>query len=317
MENTIYKCNVCGNTHNNSLYIAKEMMFGYRDEFKYFKCAECECLQISEIPVNLSKYYSNYYSFNTTSKKKLRQNIMTLIYANPVTTWLGKLLIEKIALRYNKVYSSSPLYWFKNNYCNFNSKILDVGCGGGFLLLLLNDYGFKHLKGVDLFIEKDLNYKNVNIKKGDVYSIEEQFDFIMLHHSFEHMSEPSKVLNKLTSLISKNGTILIRIPLVDCYAWRKYGVHWAGLDAPRHLFLHTVKSISILSEKNGLKIDKIVYDSNDFQFSASDKYLRDIPLEDNINIHTKQEIKYYEKKARELNLLKDGERACFFLKKMD
>ena len=317
MENTIYKCNICANSHNNSIFIAKEMMFGYRDEFKYFKCAKCGCLQITEIPENLDKYYSNYYSFNTNSKKKLRQRIMTIIYSNSILTWLGKLLIEKIALRYNKVYSSSPLYWFKNKYCNFNSKILDVGCGGGFLLLLLNDYGFKHLKGVDLFIENDLNYNNVNIKKGDVYSVDEQFDFIMLHHSFEHMNNPSKVLNKLASLLNKNGTILIRIPIVDCYAWRKYGVNWAGLDAPRHFFLHTVRSISILSEKNGLIIDKIVFDSNDFQFTASDRYLRDIPLEDNRNIHTKREINFYEKKARELNLLNDGERACFFLKKTD
>ena len=315
MNKAIFKCNICDNINNNITYIAKEMMFGYREEFEYVKCSRCGCLQIVEIPHNLEKYYSDYYSFSSFSKST-RQRIMSFAYSIPIVVWLGKFFIEKLAFRYNKIYSSSPLYWFKNKYCDFDSKILDVGCGNGLLLNILKNYGFKHLMGVDLFLEKDLNYDNkIFIKKGDVFCINEMFDFIMLHHSFEHMPEPLKILSKLTTLIKETGTILIRIPVVDCYAWRKYGVNWSSLDAPRHLFLHTVKSISILSEKCDLIIDKIVYDSSDMQLIYSDKYIRNISMSESINIHTKHEIKFYKKKARELNIMRDGEYACFFLKK--
>ena len=42
----------------------KEMIFGFRDEFTYFECSKCGCLQIMQIPRNMGKYYpSNYYSF--------------------------------------------------------------------------------------------------------------------------------------------------------------------------------------------------------------------------------------------------------------
>lgn len=49
-------------------HILPEMMFGFGEEFAYFECSKCGCLQISEIPVDISKYYpSDYYSFSQNS----------------------------------------------------------------------------------------------------------------------------------------------------------------------------------------------------------------------------------------------------------
>jgi len=59
-------CKICNNSRNNKTFHVKEMMFGLRDEFKYFECSNCECLQIEEIPQNIAKYYpGNYYSFHS------------------------------------------------------------------------------------------------------------------------------------------------------------------------------------------------------------------------------------------------------------
>ena len=58
-----HSCRICHESSSKT-YIAKEMMYGTRDEFEYFECENCGCLQISEIPTNLGDYYpSNYYSF--------------------------------------------------------------------------------------------------------------------------------------------------------------------------------------------------------------------------------------------------------------
>lgn len=51
------KCRICNNSNNNAVYEAKEMLFGTRDKFAYFQCSKCECLQIFDIPANISKYY--------------------------------------------------------------------------------------------------------------------------------------------------------------------------------------------------------------------------------------------------------------------
>jgi hypothetical protein len=40
------------------------MQLGLREEFEYFECSKCGCLQIEEVPLDLSKYYpDNYYSY--------------------------------------------------------------------------------------------------------------------------------------------------------------------------------------------------------------------------------------------------------------
>ncbi len=42
------------------------------------------------------------------------------------------------------------------------SRILDVGCGTGVLLYSLSNLGFRHLLGVDKFIDRDIQYANAD-----------------------------------------------------------------------------------------------------------------------------------------------------------
>ena len=60
------KCIACGEAANYKEYIFKEMMFGTRDSFTYLECSNCGCLQIKQVPDDLSKYYpDNYYSLTS------------------------------------------------------------------------------------------------------------------------------------------------------------------------------------------------------------------------------------------------------------
>jgi len=129
-------------------------------------------------------------------------------------------------------------------------------------------------------------------------------------------------INKdLHRLLKENRYILIRIPTVSSHAWRHYRENWVQLDAPRHLFLHSVKSLKHLAETNGFELIKVVYDSTEFQFVGSELYLRNIPLKahcgKNIKntLFNKDEIDEYRKKAEALNQMNDGDQACFILYK--
>ena len=136
----------------------------------------------------------------------------------------------------------------------------------------------------------------------------------MLHHSFEHMPDPLDVFVHLERLLAQDGTIVIRIPVVDGYAWRKYGMHWYQVDAPRHFFLHTKKSISLLARAVNLKVVKVEFDSNEAQIINSEKYLEGIAL----NAPYKPScslVKTARKKVKELNSLMDGDQACFYIKR--
>jgi predicted SAM-dependent methyltransferase len=135
----------------------------------------------------------------------------------------------------------------------------------------------------------------------------------MLHHVFEHMDNPLAVLKRLHELLKPSGTLLIRIPVSDSYAWRKYGVHWVQLDAPRHFYLHTTRSIAYLAKQSGWALQAIIYDSISWQFYSSEGYQCDVPL---LQQQNKSILRKWAIFKRWLNAIHDGDQACFVLKKV-
>lgn len=308
-----YQCKICNNTQNNISFIGREMMFGTRDEFTYFKCSGCGCLQIVDIPYNLDKYYpDNYYSYQQKETSTIDTFTNYLIRIS-IELQLDKILpVYYLSSKYQKYHQYHKL-WLKKT--SKNSSILDIGCGKGALLKLLHIYGFKDLTGIDPYITENIVYNNgINIYKKDIYNIDRQYDLVMIHHAFEHMPSPHQVFSQLNKIVTDNGRILIRIPVVDGYAWRKYQMDWFQVDAPRHLFLHTVKSIALLAEMHDLTIESVKYDSKYHQISISEQYTRNIPAPEISRLSLKEKYAF-KRKARELNSLHDGDQACFILKK--
>ena len=146
----------------------------------------------------------------------------------------------------------------------------------------------------------------------------------MLHHCFEHMSNPEDTLRNIYGILKPDGCVLIRIPVASSYAWKTYRTNWVQLDAPRHFFLHTEESIKILARKTGFMITEVVYDSTEFQFWGSEQHRHDIALFEEHSyrnsprrsIFTKNQIKTFKAEARELNSKREGDQACFYLRKL-
>lgn len=322
MKNNI--CRICDTENNVEEYVLKEMMFGLMDEFEYFKCSNCGCLQIKHFPENMKKYYPlDYLSYPEPSVPVIKK---FLGKKREKSFLSGKGIIGKLLL-YFFGFNDPDLLWFSEAHIRKNDFILEVGCGQGKLLKKLYDSGFNNLLGVDPFISEDINYKNnLKIIKKDFLQVENmEFDWIMFHHSFEHLKDPVATFIRLNKLIKKNGNVLIRIPVIDSYAWNHYGTDWVQLDPPRHCFLHTVKSIEYLSNKFNFKIKNIIYDSTSFQFLGSEQYKKHIPLmspksyfkDPDNSIFKEEDVNYYTEKAKELNSNKKGDTACFYLQRLN
>ena len=314
MKERELKCSVCGNSNSNREYILQEKMYGSGDEFNYFQCSKCGCLQIEKIPENIAEYYpTDYMAFSINEKLNFKKKISSWLLIHSYRNQINQRdLVGKLAKKYNDYYQRAIL-WAKDS--NFNSKVLDVGCGVGKRLLLMHKIGYKNLEGIDPFIQNDIvYYDKIHIKKGDIYDLNGKYDFITLHHSFEHMPNPRNVFEKISGLLSDEGILLIRVPVMDCFAWKEYGVNWFQLDAPRHFFSHTINSIEFLAKLNNMVLTDVVFDSTESQFVYSEKYKNNIPL-DGKSIHSKEEIKNFHNKALELNESKEGDMACFFIKK--
>ena len=312
MENK-YICKICGNKVNNP-FIAKELMLGLNTEFEYFECNSCKCIQINTIPDNISDYYpKNYLSFTPTSSIAKTKGIKRKLKSTLTNYYLGK--DKKPLGGLLSIFFRNPFPFLKDTAISTESKIIDIGCGTGKLLLKMRNNGFNNLHGIDLFIEQDYLQDNINIIKQDLFHLTDTYDLIMLNHSFEHMEEPEKVLNRLKMHLTEKGIIIIRIPVAGSYAWRKYGINWVQLDAPRHYYLHTIKSISLLCKNAGLNLVNILFESSAFQFTESEKYLRGLSFNSTNNIFTKKQLREFKAKAKELNEINDGDSACFYISK--
>lgn len=298
------------------------MHLGLLDQFQYFVCGQCGTVQIAEIPADLTKYYpSNYYSFSVPHEvknaplkrylKKLRAR--SALNGNTIIGWFVTLLF------------GMPEFLKMGRYAgiHLDSSILDVGCGAGKLLFRMHRAGFTNLTGIDPFVRKHITYPNgISIQKSELCEVQQEYEFIMLHHSLEHMAQPAAALEHIKRILSPSGCVLIRIPIADSETWRVYRENWVGLDAPRHLHLLTKKSLDLLASRAGMRIDRIVFDGSKNSFVSAELYRRGIPLV-KINKMKKQEIAKYigvtamkqlQRKAQRANIEQKGDQAGFYLR---
>lgn len=313
-------CEICSNKNDNEILKVREMYFGTREEFDYLKCSECGCLQLVNPPDYLSKYYpKDYFTYQQKPENKIKSflNRYRDKAAMGEPNFIGNILLKNFG---------EPTYVKRMRTADvgFKDKILDVGCGKGILLFKMKQSGFVNVMGIDPFINETIVYKNgLRILKGNLSEIREKFDFIMFNHSFEHMKEPLEILKNANFLLKEGKFLLIRVPVCDSYVFKQYKHNWCSLDAPRHLFLHTKKSIKILAEKSGFKIEKINYDSRSWQFWGSEQYSKNISLlEENSyylsprkSIFSANDIKKFEEETVKLNEIGEGDQAEFYLRK--
>jgi ubiquinone/menaquinone biosynthesis C-methylase UbiE len=314
MSNTNEKCTICGNITNNQHYKIQEKMFSLNDEeFDYLLCGKCGTLQLNTVIDNMSDYYPKAYNcFDVDSKLGLAAQLRHYIISNMILLTNTKVKDKEF----------DYLTCLLNLNISKTSKILDLGCGSGKWLNKLSIIGFRNLTGVDRFNQREIDTNQKwKFIQGQIFDVKDRFDVITMNHSFEHMEKPFDVLKKVEELLVSNGYCIIRIPVMDKYAWRKYNTNWVQIDAPRHLFLYTERAMAYIGKRVGLKLEKVVFDSDDFQFWGSEVYLKKnmnlnsaIRMKD--SLISAKKLKDYQKHAEKLNEEKDGDQAIFIFRKI-
>ena len=295
------------------------MMFGTGDRFTYLECASCGCLELLSPPVDLSAYYpSNYYS---KARGQGEMWLRFLVSPSISRYWLGRM--SPVGYVLGRGRQRPPvLEWLGRHGVQKGAQLLDVGSGAGQLLLFLRGMGFGRLLGIDPFINTDLRFPGgIAVLKRRLSEVSGTFDFIVFNHSFEHMKPPLEVLSQARSLLAPGGRVIISTPIASSFAWREYGLNWVQLDAPRHLFIPSVKSLEILARQAGLRVTEVAYSSTEFQFWGSEQYRAGIPLNDTRSyrrsrrgsMFTSAQIAAFKRRAEELNKAGDGDTATFYL----
>lgn len=229
------------------------MLQGSRLEFEYFICADYSTVQILSTNLDMSQYYNGtYYSLNGSIKSKI--NFLSSVRNDFIFSGKNQIagrILEKIF----PIYKEHKGVGF---YLQPDLHLLDIGCGNGEFLKMLRASGFKKLTGIEPFLEKSIEIdSDLRLIKGEITSLNTKYDFIRLHHVFEHVPNTRQNLHQIFSLMNDNAVLILIVPIVD-YVFRKFKQHAYVIQAPHHFHLFSLQGICNLLESCGFLIDNIV-----------------------------------------------------------
>lgn len=148
------------------------------------------------------------------------------------------------------------------NYINSfdNLKVLDVGCGLGYLLTSLNTkfkFGLEPSSYACKMIEKKYSdIKIFNFNNNFIEKIDEEFDIIVAYHVIEHLNDPVKLIKDLKKKLKKNGKLIIGTPLIGTIISNYFGKYYRNYIKD-HEILFNLKSLKKLLNNNNFKIIRI------------------------------------------------------------
>jgi SAM-dependent methyltransferase len=143
-----------------------------------------------------------------------------------------------------------------------SARIIDVGCGDGFHLGLLRDFGKPgwQLEGVDSSARavEAASRSGLTVHQGIVQQLDlpcNAYDKAFLIQTIEHVDDPSGVLRAVHSLLRPGGSLTIVTDNTDSPDFKLFkGRHWGGYHFPRHWNLFNPRTLGALAAKTGFEV---------------------------------------------------------------
>lgn len=241
---TSVKCCLCESNDAENIAVGED--FEYRtspDVFAAARCRLCGLVYLNPRPAESEFariYPSNYHAFEFSAQE------------------FGFVFKVRRRLEANRL-----LAWCRN--LPETACIIDIGCGDGFHLELLRDFGKKGwtLEGVDaderaasMAARKGLTVhcgflENLNLRR-------ENYDLAFLIQTIEHVADPPQLLRDVHSILRPGGRVVIVTDNTESLDFRLFKKrHWGGYHFPRHWNLFNPATMRRLAEKTGFEVERL------------------------------------------------------------
>jgi SAM-dependent methyltransferase len=146
-----------------------------------------------------------------------------------------------------------------------DARVLDIGCGDGFHLDLLREFGKPgwRLEGVDSSARaaEAAARRGLTVHRSFVQDCPvppESVDLALMIATIEHVDRPPEVLAAVRRLLKPGGRVVIVTDNAASPDARLFqGRHWGGYHFPRHWNLFTAATLRALAAKAGLDVDSL------------------------------------------------------------
>lgn len=307
-------CVACGRPGDQAeRFTASETQEMTGETFEYRLCGGCGSLQIQDVPDDLSRYYdtASYSSFNVKNSLVTRP-----VVQNPA----ARLALRTLGAVHRRTGKGLGLRFVRDAGIGPRDSVIDIGSGAGENLIHMRLLGHRDVQGSDPFLPQDIDVHGTKILSRHHSELAGTYDWVVMNHSFEHVPDPHAMLASAERLMAAGGRILVRMPIMGTAAWRRYGIAWSQVDAPRHLVLYTPEAMEQMARGAGLVVERLFFDSWSFQFWGSELVTRGLPhrgasMEQARSQFTKKQLRAWAEESETLNARRDGDAGGYVLRR--
>lgn len=140
-------------------------------------------------------------------------------------------------------------------------RLLDIGCGLGFLLSGIDSEWERHGVEISKFAAKHAS------QWGEIFVGElreaaypsNHFDVIILHHVIEHVPDPAALIIEARRILSEDGLLIVGTPDFDSGCARRFGQNYRMLHDKTHISLFSEESLRRFLRDHGFRIEHADY----------------------------------------------------------
>lgn len=163
------------------------------------------------------------------------------------------------------------------------SKILDVGCGLGFLLSGIKDkhqkFGLEISKYAADFAQQFANISNCMLE--DTCFADNSFDVIVAHHVIEHVDIPEDFLKKIKAILKPEGVLIVATPDFECVCAKLFKENYRMLHDKTHVSLFSFKSLKQMLLDFDFEIKNVDFPYFETEYFANANILKMLHYESN------------------------------------
>ncbi len=216
--------NCKSNQYSQTLFI-KDYEYNIHSYEKYLNCSSCKLIY---------------------RERSIKENEEKILYSKnnykPVKGGIAYDFLKKINAYYEKKVIFKYIF---NGKPNKKKIFLDIACGKGYLLKLLQKNTNINCFGIDIntpikpdnvkYIQS--NYNNLDVIKNI------NADLILINNFIEHVDELKYIFDIVNSL-KKDGILIIITPDSNSKARMFFQNCWSGYHAPRHKMIFNISNIN-------------------------------------------------------------------------
>lgn len=146
-----------------------------------------------------------------------------------------------------------------------NSNALEIGCAYGFFgELFTNKYKAANYTGLDI-VSDAVNYGKHNLKLNLVlqdyltYEAPQKYTHVFMWDVIEHLPRPDLFIEKISKDTQTGSELHITTGDISALLPKIQQQNWRMIHPPTHLHYFSKKTLTLLLEKNGFEVRKIIY----------------------------------------------------------